>query len=417
MADGSVAQDSPPRSPKPGRSIGSWLPFVLIPGAVWLAWQIVVAPVAQRAGPELALRVAPTSPAVLSRAAELEFQAGRDANARDLASDALSRAPFNLRALRVLGLITDRDGQAAQADEILTLAGNWSLRDTPTHGWLVNQRLRAGDYGSSFAHLDTLIRRRVGGRETFDLLAVAAREDPRAIGHLRDHLATNPPWTRDFIQYLQLKDGTESLTATLVAGLEPTPGRLTDVQLSEVYGRWVRSGRIGAVKVLRQAISRPAPSIAVTNGDFSSDAAVLPFDMRILTGPGIAVERVDDDQRTGNRALRIAYDGFGSGVATEQLLLLSPGSYRLETAFRIEAGSPDTRLSWQIRCLERPEPILEQRLITTEGQGTNRWKAVQTDLVIPADCSAQWLRLTTRPGDRRAPVAVWVDDVAVVTRD
>ena len=118
--------------------------YGLIVAAVVLGWQIAIQPLMQRAPAQLAIRVAPGSPLVLRRAAESELAARRIDNAAALSRDALVRSPFDVRALRVLGLTEARAGREDQADDILTLAGNWSLRDDPAHAWLVERRLRRG---------------------------------------------------------------------------------------------------------------------------------------------------------------------------------------------------------------------------------------------------------------------------------
>ena len=147
-------------APRRGRGVQDVISYGLIAVAVVLAWQIILQPLSQRAPVETAIRLAPGSPLVLRRAAESELAAGRVDNAAALSREALSRSPFDVRALRVFGLTEARAGREDEADDILTLAGNWSLRDDPAHAWLVERRLRSGDYVSAFAHADTLVRRR-----------------------------------------------------------------------------------------------------------------------------------------------------------------------------------------------------------------------------------------------------------------
>src|SRR5690606_14836052 len=76
----------------------------LIVVGVLLAWQIAIQPLMLRAPVDLAIRLAPGSPTVLRRAAESELAAGRIDNAASLSRDALVRSPFDVRALRVIGL-------------------------------------------------------------------------------------------------------------------------------------------------------------------------------------------------------------------------------------------------------------------------------------------------------------------------
>ncbi|MGV8930453.1 MAG: tetratricopeptide repeat protein, partial [Brevundimonas sp.] len=152
--------DNSASTPRRSAGAGDIVSFGLIVGAVVLGWQIALQPLMQRAPVEAAIRIAPTSPLVLRRAAEAELGADRNDNAAVLGREAFARSPFDVRALRVVGLTEARAGREDQADDILTLAGNWSLRDDPTHAWLVERRLRQGDYSSAFAHADTLVRRR-----------------------------------------------------------------------------------------------------------------------------------------------------------------------------------------------------------------------------------------------------------------
>ncbi|WP_298745490.1 hypothetical protein, partial [uncultured Brevundimonas sp.] len=122
-------------------SAGDVVSHGLVVGAVVLGWQIALQPLIQRAPVEAAIRIAPGSPLVLRRAAESELAAGRTDTAAALGREALRRSPFNVPALRVVGLTEARAGREEAADDILTLAGNWSLRDDPAHAWLVERRL------------------------------------------------------------------------------------------------------------------------------------------------------------------------------------------------------------------------------------------------------------------------------------
>ena len=101
--------------------------YVLVAVAIWLGWQVVREMAVGRLPAELSLRLSPGSALVLGRAAETEFAADRFENAEYLARQSLVRAPFNVQALRVLGLATAESGRKTEADDILTLAGNWTI--------------------------------------------------------------------------------------------------------------------------------------------------------------------------------------------------------------------------------------------------------------------------------------------------
>lgn len=101
-----------PPSPGPSRksAVSGFAGYVFVAVAIWLAWEVCKAPLSVRAPAALAVRLAPTSPEVISRAAEAELVAGRVDNAKALSKQALAKAPFDPRSLRVRGLAEAKTG-------------------------------------------------------------------------------------------------------------------------------------------------------------------------------------------------------------------------------------------------------------------------------------------------------------------
>lgn len=376
----------------------------LIAAAVWLAWQVVLAPLAERAPPELAIRVAPSSPAVLSRAALSELEADRKDQAAALARDAISRAPFDIRALRVLALTLDPDAEAVRADEVMTLAGNWSLRDSAVHAWLIERRLRQGDYVSAFRHADTLLKRGQAVHEqAYLLMATAAVEDGRGLAALEAFMAEERPWRPEFLVWLQRHPDMDSLLATLVVSLQQTSAPLTDRDLDVVYKIWVDEGRIGAVRMVRERIGRPRADSLLFAGDFQGEGLIAPFNWTLSSGAGRIVEAVPDDLGSGRTALRVEYDSRSSDAIAWQLLLLEPGAYTLSGQRRVEFG--EMRMDWRVRCLESGQTVSGEVAGPEAGEG---WSDFSTRLTVPAQgCAAQWLELAPRPSDFRRTVGNW----------
>lgn len=391
--------------------------YLLVAGAVWLGWEIVKTPLAIRTPPATAIRLAPTSPEVLRRAAEGELLAGRVDNARMLASEALIRAPFDARAMRVRGLAEAKLGSVARADEMLTLAGNWSLRDDPAHAWLVEQRLRGGDYGSAFAHADTLARRRTDLHPSvFQLFTLAAGSDTRAIPHLARLLAAQPPWRSAYLDYLHEDDSRAPVAGALVVALNPTSGRFSTLELKQLYTTWAATGRMEGIKDVRRRTGRPSLAATLQNGDFSLsfEDQMLPFGWRLETGPGISSASVEDDLRPGNLAFRVEYDGFVSGFFAEQLLFLAPGDYVLTGSRRAETSMIDLRMTWQIVCVETGSPSAGAGAVIPAAAQDVEWQPFQVRFRVAAEnCTAQWLRLQALPGDRRTTIAAWFDDLRI----
>lgn len=378
---------------------------------IWLGWQVIVGLLIQRAPVEFAIRVAPGSAQVLSRAAEAELVADRPDQARDLAVLALRTAPFDVRAMRVLGLATARTDEDA-ADEILTLAGNWSLRDDPSHAWLVNRRLRQGDYVGAFGHADALMRRREDLRPgLFRLFTVAAAQDPRAVPALASRLAARPNWRFDYLQSLRTAEGGPAVQAALALSLERGAGRLTDEELDTVFTDWARAGRLPGLAEMRRRLGRPAPA-TLHDGGFADPPAPRPFRWVLGMGPGLSTTLSERPDREGDQALFLETDGFSVNVAASQLLFLAPGPKRLTGESRFDAGGVDPLLEWTVTCVESGQVIARWR--PDPGRDTAGWRREVINFSVPTTaCTAQWLKLKTLRGQRRGAVVAWFDDLRI----
>jgi len=394
--------------------------WVLIIGGVVLGWQVAIQPLLQRAPAEIAIRLAPTSPLVLRRAAESELAAGvendNDANrfrqAADLSRDALSRSPFDVRALRVVGLTEARAGREASADDILTLAGNWSLRDDPAHAWLVEHRLKQGDYASAFAHADTLVRRREDIRpQVFELFTTAATLDPqRALPQVAVLLSARPPWRQSYLESLHGDARGLQVAVNLAVLLQAGRAPLTNEELHQLYMQLLDKGQVEAVRVVRDRLNRPSAASLVTNGGFGDASAPKPFQWRLASDAGVIAEIVPDDVRPADPALRIDYDGYSASRIAEQLMFLTPGRYRLSAESRAEEGDPAARLALTLTCAPGDAQILS---VPAAAPGAQVWTPFSATFAVPAGCHGQWLRLETRAGDTRERTVAWLDRVAV----
>lgn len=405
---------SPPRL---GRGLAGLAPYALLVGAVVLGWQIAIQPLIQRAPVGVAVRIAPGSPLVLRRAAEAELAAGRTDNAAVLGRDALGRSPFDVRALRVVGLTESRAGRPAKANDLLTLAGNWSLRDDPAHAWLVEYRLRNGDYASAFAHADTLVRRREDMyQNVFSLFTIAATQDPqRALPVLASLLSAEPPWRSVYLSRLtETADGLRvgaNLAVLLQGGRRP----LTRDELQRFYLGALERGQLDAIRVVRARLGRPAANSALTNGRFDDPEAPAPFQWELVQAAGAVASIMPGDLAQKNPALRVEYDGYTDAIIARQLLMLAPGRYRFRVESRIETGNPVGRMAWTIKCASSDPLFSTPAAPSTAVGGTrNGWVASTAEVSIPAGCPGQWLDLVGLPLDSRAPMVVWFDRASIV---
>lgn len=393
--------------------------YGIVAAAVVLAWQVVRTPVEERAPPAVAIRLSPTSPLVLRRAAEEELAAGRMENARSLAAESLTRDPFSARALRVLGLTYARSDENGRADDLLTLAGNWSLRDDPAHAWLVEHRLRQGQFGSAFAHADTLARRRADLHpELFRLFVVAADSSPQGLTALASLLARTPPWRDAFLEHLHGIPEGDSLLGSLALSLRAGEGRFTDIELAHLYLKWAGEGRTAGLKYLRSQLGRPSLDKLIQDGSFSGPPAPAPFAWVMAPAPGLTADITADETNEDNQALRVQFRGLNRNEVSYQLLLLEPGRYQLQGRIRVQEGSGELPLAWTIACVESTEVLADLPIVAPVDNDQQSWVSFDRTLVVPATrCTGQWLRLVTRPGDRRTTAVAWTDDLRLSRAD
>lgn len=385
--------------------------LVLMAASVWLGWEMVRDLAKTRLPSEMAIRLAPSSPSVLSRAAESEFAAKRYDNAQALAAEALERAPFDVRALRVLGLARAENQAPASADEILTLAGNWSLRDDPSHAWLMEYRLKRGDFRSSFAHADTLARRRENlWPQLFALFTNAIAHDRRAVRPVTELLAARPDWRHAYISSLLETDQGLSVATTLAQSLEDGAAPYSDVELSDLYIALLGKGYLPAMAELRDRLGRPPSTSLLANGDFSTRTGPRPFEWSFHTAAGMFAEVLEDDLRDGT-ALRAQYGSFSANTLAEQTVLLKPGPYRFNGEVRTETGDVPERLAWHVSCQESGQALGESSL----PWDATAWMTFSFEFVVPAQgCTAQWVRLAPRPGSRMTQAVAWFDKLSIL---
>lgn len=376
--------------------------------AIWLGWQVVSQMAVERLPAEQALRLSPNSHSVLGRAAEAEFAADRFDNAEYLARQSLGKAPFNVQALRVLGLTKAENSRKPQADDLLTLAGNWSLRDDPSHAWLMDYRLSRGDYRSAFAHADTLARRRNDlTPELFKLFTIAATTDSRALPVLASLVAKAPPWRPAYLIRLYQTEAGLGLAANLAITLQSRENPFSNSELSTLYGQLLSRNRLPAMAAVRARLGRPETGLTLVNGDFAATDPLLPFEWRLFNASGAVAEILPDDVR-GDSALRAQFGSFASAPLAEQFVQLKAGTYRFSGQTRAEVGDPGERLSWGVYCFETGAKIGESRIAPSPDD--SGWKAFAFSFEVPTNgCSAQWIRLIPKPGNRRTAVVGWYD--------
>jgi hypothetical protein len=119
------------------------------------------------------------------------------------------------------------------------------------------------------------------------------------------------------------------------------------------------------------------------DASFSDKTSLPPFNWELTSSAVGLAER-----QQGGR-LHIVFYGQEDGILASQLLLLQPGSYRLSMRLLGDAARARA-LNWSIWCDKAAVPIAS---VTLE-RAARGWQ-----FTVPADCPAQWLKLSGASSD------------------
>lgn len=333
--------------------------------------------------PALASRMAPDSADVLaSKAMEQVGQAAANGGSPTPETfyrlrSLLTRSPLRTEPLLVQAAMSERAGDYATAERLLLTARMRDPRSLPALYLLADVWLRQGKVVDGLREMAVLSRLLPGTSvQLVPALAEYART-PGASEELSEVLTENPQLKKPLLVALSADPSNTELILKLADGqISPSdPGtrawesRLLSGLIGRgdyrpAYGLWRRFSGLGST----------APQL-LFNGGFETLEAPPPFNWNLSSSSaGIA--------EMGNGSLRILYYGRDTITLAAQLLLLPPGTYRLEVhaSGQVAPGS----LVWRIQCAKGS--LLTEKTID-----------VQTDALIftvPASgCSAQWLQL------------------------
>lgn len=350
---------------------------------------------------------------MIALAALIAARGWSDNRARTPASLAAARLrvaadPLDVTALTGLGLALDRSGAHGQAEDLIALAGRLSWRERAAHQWLLRSRLARSDYAGAAASADALLRTEIDPAVAEPVYAalIQAAQHPAAIAPLATHLADSPGWRASLLIRLaqnpnDLAPG-EALLTRLRAG--PTPP--VDPELAPYVLRLVNERRYGEALALWRRVARAAQAAdtPLHDGDFNGVSDGMAFTWSPGEGAGGFAAVAEAPGGRGEKALRVTYDGVSSPNLPRQLLVLAPGGYVVSWQTAVESGEAE-RLLWRLTCAEGGTP-----LSTGVAAATGGWRPDTLRFTVPdSGCTAQWLELSTDPGERRSDIVVWYD--------
>jgi hypothetical protein len=218
----------------------------------------------------------------------------------------------------------------------------WATPAPPTQIWLMRRDLLARRFAGAFAHADALLRREPTPPPGVFAILTAAALEPGAVGPLAERLAANPSWRSDFFDFLagEARPPPTTVTAALLTRLAAGPTPPTDAEVAPYLRLLVSQQRFADAAAAWRRLTPGAPSTAtgVYDGDFERPPGSTPFDWSLGGGVGWTASIAASPDGPRGQALNVEYDGVSPPQPLRQLLVLSPGAYRLSGRFDDRRG-------------------------------------------------------------------------------
>ena len=295
---------------------------------------------------------------------------------------AATQSPLSPQPFLVRGVQAQTQGNAAAATRAF-LAAQWrDPRSLPAAYFLANGYLQQGDSLHGLEQTGILARLSPGG---------SAAVAPFVASYARDR-ASWPQIRALFRAQEELEDGVltalahDPASTDAVLALADSEHRKPDSPwVGVLLAKLIDSGDYARARSIWASIGSVGGATGlVFDTGFSKPLPSPPFNWTLgSSNIGLA------ERQPGGR-LHVIFYGNVDGVLASQLVLLPPGTYRLQLEL---TGAPQhaESMRWSVRCNRSSEPL---GMVTVDQAARAPWT-----FQVPANCPAQWLELSGRSGD------------------
>src|SRR5581483_11397215 len=290
--------------------------------------------------------------------------------------DPLAPEPFLVRGVQAelagKGAVVQKAFEAAQWRDPRSLAAAYFLAD---------RYFRTGDSERGLREVAALARLAPNGPVVVGPYLAAYAANPVNWTALRNLLRANPMLADQTLTALAAHAET---VPALLALADPRSGSVT--WLPSLLNTLTAAGKYGQARAIwaRMSHAQGGSDQLIYDSSFSDRTSPPPFNWPLTSSTVGLAER-----QPGGR-LHVLFYGQEDGFLASELLLLTPGAYRLSMQL---LGDPSRahNLNWSIWCDKAGEPIAS---ITLDAAAALGWR-----FEVPKACPAQWLKLSGVSGD------------------
>lgn len=305
-----------------------------------------------------------------------------DGRAFEMIDDAATKSPLAPEPYLVRGVEAQVGGHFDAAKNAF-LAAQWrDPRSMPAAYFLANYYFRAGQPLEGLKQTVILARLSPNGAGAAAPFVAVYAQDRSNWPKVRA-LFRSQNWLEEGVLAALARDprNTDAILALSDAGHRRPGSTWLRVLLSSL----VASGDYARARQIWSSLGGGhANSDLLYDTTFSAPDAPPPFNWSLASSTiGLA------ERQPGGRLHLIFYGNVDGQLATE-LVLLPPGNYHMQMQLVGSSVHPEA-VQWSIRCDKAPEAVSTASVDDVAGRG---W-----DFEVPANCPAQWLRISGRSGD------------------
>ena len=370
-------------------------------------------------GAHIAIQIDPTNTNALSVDANERLKTVElGPPAAKLAADSrriLEYSPYEVVALRNIGIITASNDDEKGAARLLGVAARLSLRDYLTHAWLLDYRFRTNEVAPAVKEADILLRQDEQNWPVIIPALIALSRDPRIIDPLARTLATRPYWRGTYLTRLGSDNSFPDATYTMLTRLKAIGSAAAKEELDPYFIK--SADRLSPAQLFAQWVALLPPGAEsagkglLREGDFAGLDASPPFGWRLYPADGVYAERSTGPAGMGS-ALYVSYSGELETIFANQQLVLPPGHYRFAGRVYAEDAIDAGVFRWSIVCMTKGATgVLGTAPVNPQPGQLGRY-AVEFD--VPAKCDQQQLALTGTARDTTFDtLALYVDGLDI----
>ena len=301
---------------------------------------------------------------------------------------------MSARALRILGQISEVEGDAAITEKLMLAAQRKSLRESAAVLWLLQNAETNKNYAVAARYADILFRTR-GQATAFATWKLAQlAENGEANKEVKALLAASPPWRGYFLGNIWTYISDARTPLDLLLSLRETSAPPTQQEIRN-YLTFLLSRNLFDLAYYSWLQFLPADELStvglLVNGSFERQISQMPFEWSYSSGSGVTVDVVPRQGAEGKHVLAVEF-GLGRvdfrGV--RQITMLGQGSYVLNGSY--SAGLRGRRgVIWRVTCAQTGAVLGETPMIQDSGQ---KWKSFEIEVSVPdKNCRAQKVEL------------------------